>query len=70
MNVKELRELLSNYPDDMPVSVVDDLNDCLDTDAAIDVAVNHPSVWIRRKSWHWINDPRVSQEGETVLVMY
>ena len=53
MNVGELRAKLADYPDDLPVMVINDLDDSVD-EADCDVAINHPGVRPKgRKDWTW-----------------
>lgn len=70
MNVGELRAILNGYPDDMPVALIDHVNDDLDTDPVAEVGVDHPgSRPDGRRSWHWPHDPKTSP-GIDVLVIY
>lgn len=74
MNVKELRAILSMYPDEMPVALIESNNwrNELDLDAAVDVAIHHPGIRPEgRTEWHWECDRRRGlPEGEATLVIY
>lgn len=75
MNVGELRTALADYPDELPVAVIDDTynGDDLDTDPAIGIAINHPDVRLKRRSWRWkrsLDGENPGPPGDPVLVFY
>lgn len=69
MTTEELIEKLKQYPG-MKVYVSDDLHDDLSPDPSVDIAINHPGAYLRRRNWHWVTETEISQEGEEVLVIY
>jgi hypothetical protein len=75
MNVAELRDALENYPDDMPVAVVDQHGDDLDPDACLDIAIDYGEAGFRpngRNSWAWSTQakPEHADRGVETLVIY
>lgn len=70
MNVADLRTALAKWPDDTEVMVINDLNNDLDGDIAADIAINHPSTYVQRKSWHWEDESGIWPDGQSVIVIY
>lgn len=71
MNVREFRERLAEYPDDMAVAIIDHNHDELDRWFSVDMAIDHPSTRHNYASWHWQSDHAPDRpEGRPTLVIY